>query len=417
MDWLGEIPADWEVSRIGACVTERRETVSDTDFPALSVTKRGVVPQLDSAAKSDNSDGRKLIRKDDFVINSRSDRKGSSGVSDLDGSCSVVYTVLALKRFLPAFAHHLFRSQPFQEEFYRWGTGIVDDLWSTRYSSMKQIPVPVPDLDEQRRIADFLDRETAKIDALIAKQEQLITTLDERRVAVISQAVREGIDSESHLKPIETAWFTSIPSHWHAGPLKRFAEVTLGKMVSSDLPEGDAVTIPYLRAASIQPKGRLVLEDAKEMSFSLRERKKYSLKKNDVLVVEGGSIGRSALVEEDLENWAYQNSINRVRAKWKVTGRYLNWCLQALESSGVYSTMTNVATIAHLTAEKLETVPIAVPPLEEQEEICAYLEKITRDIDLLVEKSSATVRALRERRQALISAAVTGKLEVSDGYS
>ena len=119
---------------------ERREKVSDKDFPALSVTKNGIVPQLDTAAKTDDGVNRKKVCQGDFVINSRSDRKGSSGASELHGSVSLINTVLRpQERVYTPFVHHLLRCQPFQEEFYRNGKGIVADLWSTNYSEMRDI--------------------------------------------------------------------------------------------------------------------------------------------------------------------------------------------------------------------------------------------------------------------------------------
>ena len=163
-------PSDWTLERIGQLFQERREKVSDKDFEPLSVTKNGVVPQMEHVAKSDDSDNRKLVRRGDFVINSRSDRRGSSGLAGQDGSVSVINTVLTPRHGYPRFLHYLLKSYAFQEEFYRYGHGIVADLWTTRMSDMKGIQVALPDLPTQKAIADFLDRETARIDQLIEKK-------------------------------------------------------------------------------------------------------------------------------------------------------------------------------------------------------------------------------------------------------
>jgi type I restriction enzyme, S subunit len=174
-EWLGDVPAHWETKRLDHYFEERREKVSDKDYAPLSVTKLGVVPQLDTAAKTDDNDNRKLVSAGDFVINSRSDRKGSAGVADRDGSVSLINTVLCpLPSVEGRFVHYLLRSVAFQEEFYRWGKGIVADLWSTNYSEMKNIVLPMPPRGEQAVIATFLDRETTKIDTLVAEQDRLI---------------------------------------------------------------------------------------------------------------------------------------------------------------------------------------------------------------------------------------------------
>lgn len=143
--WIDPAPSQWTVAPLGTHFDERSETVSDAEFQPLSVTRNGVVPQLEHVAKTDNNANRKLVRTGDFAINSRSDRKGSAGLSEFDGSVSVVYTVLTPRPSIDGrFAHHLLRSTAFQEEFYRWGSGIVEDLWSTRYSAMKRIPLAIP---------------------------------------------------------------------------------------------------------------------------------------------------------------------------------------------------------------------------------------------------------------------------------
>ncbi len=118
--WLGEVPEHWDVKRLGHYFDERRQKVSDKDFPPLSVTKNGILPQLDTAAKTDDGDNRKKVCADDFVINSRSDRKGSSGLATQDGSVSLINTVLTpYNEIYGWFAHYLFRSILFQEEYYK----------------------------------------------------------------------------------------------------------------------------------------------------------------------------------------------------------------------------------------------------------------------------------------------------------
>ena len=190
LQWIGEIPSSWKLLRIGALYDQRSTKVSDSEFPPLSVTMKGVLPQLENVAKTNDRDNRKLIRAGDFVINSRSDRRGACGVADRDGSCSLINIVLEPQQsiFNPYFSY-LFRSDLFADEFYKWGHGIVDDLWTTNWDDMKKIKVPIPSYYEQQLIADYLDSETAEIDGLITDIDRQMELLGRYRKQVINDVV------------------------------------------------------------------------------------------------------------------------------------------------------------------------------------------------------------------------------------
>ena len=192
-EWLGDIPALWGIARIGGLYTVRNEKCSDKDFAPLSVTMKGVVPQLADVAKTDDGDNRKLVRKGDFVINSRSDRRGSCGISPLDGSVSVINTVLKPRGEMdPGYYNWAFHSSEFADEFYAWGHGIVDDLWTTRWGDMKAILVARPPLSEQRKIAAYLDRKCATIDSMVAKCREEQDRLAEYKKSLIWRPAFRG---------------------------------------------------------------------------------------------------------------------------------------------------------------------------------------------------------------------------------
>ena len=178
--WLPQIPAHWKLQKIDALFTERKTKVSDKDYAPLSVTKKGILPQLEHAAKSNDSDNRKLVKAGDFVINSRSDRKGSCGVSKLEGSVSLINLVLTPRSKLNSdYVHYLLRNYRFSEEYYRNGRGIVADLWTTRYSEMRTILLPVPPRAEQDQIVRFLDWKVSEINKLISIRRKEIQELEE----------------------------------------------------------------------------------------------------------------------------------------------------------------------------------------------------------------------------------------------
>ncbi len=190
IEWMGEIPQAWGIGRIGSYYSLRNIKVSDREYEPLSVTKQGVLPQLENVAKTDDNDNRKLVRKGDFVINSRSDRRNSCGISNYIGSVSLINTVLCPRAEMNGqYYNWLFHTEGFADEFYRWGHGIVNDLWTTNWREMKKISIPVPPLAEQERIAEFLDAKCAEVDALIAEKQNQLSTLEEYKKSVIFEYV------------------------------------------------------------------------------------------------------------------------------------------------------------------------------------------------------------------------------------
>ena len=188
--WVGKTPEYWKVGRIGGLYELRNQKVSDKDFMPLSVTMKGILPQLETAAKTNDGDNRKLVRVGDFAINSRSDRRGSCGISDYDGSVSLINTILKPRNRMNAkYYNWLFHTPMFADEFYKWGHGIVDDLWTTNWSEMKRISIPLPPLDEQQEIADYLDNKCAEIEQIIADKKSQIETLDGYKKSLIYEYV------------------------------------------------------------------------------------------------------------------------------------------------------------------------------------------------------------------------------------
>lgn len=275
------------------------------------------------------------------------------------------------------------------------------------------VSVPVADEIEQRAIADYLDRETAQIDAFIAKNEELIARLSERRAGVVARAVLRGLDETAVLRDSGVTWLGVVPSHWHVSRLSRWFNVTLGKMLDEAKFAGTVGDVlPYVRASNIKPE-TLDLTGVKSMPFTPTEQAKFSLREGDLVVVEGGSIGVNAPIEEDMHGWGFQKTVNRVRAIRGDLTRFLGYQLDVIREAGVLNMITNVSTIQHLTAEKLERIVIAMPPRQEQQEIVSHISRSTAAIDDAIATAQRGVELARERRGALISAAVTGKIEVS----
>ena len=233
--WIGDMPEHWSTGRIGQLYTERKERVSDTEYVPLSVTMKGVLPQLSTAAKTDAHDDRKLVHKGDFAINSRSDRRGSCGISPYDGSVSLINTILTPRGELhPLYYDWLFHASMFSDEFYKWGHGIVNDLWTTNWNDMKRITVPMPPFEEQARIAAFLDAECTRIDSIIEQTHNSIEEYKKLKLVVITQAVTKGIRPGIEMKDSCIDWIDTIPSNWKVKSVGTLFEFVGGYAFSSD---------------------------------------------------------------------------------------------------------------------------------------------------------------------------------------
>lgn len=192
VEWIGMIPCEWKIIKVGSIFACRNEKVSDVDFAPLSVSRGGVVPQMENVAKSDAGDNRKLVLKNDFVINSRSDRKQSCGVSPLDGSVSLINTVLYPVNddiICPEYTNIIMKNYGFAEEFYRWGHGIVADLWTTRWQEMKNIVLPLPSIKIQSEIVKAVIQKINTINSLIALKQAKIDKLQEYKKSLIYEYV------------------------------------------------------------------------------------------------------------------------------------------------------------------------------------------------------------------------------------
>ena len=414
IEWIGEIPADWELSKIGAVYEERNEKVSDVDFQPLSITKQGVVPQLETAAKTNDGENRKLIRKNDFVINSRSDRRGSCGISEYDGSCSLINTVLKPRRNMcNAYYSFVFRSERFADEFYRWGNGIVDDLWSTKWSNMKRIYIPAPSLQEQRCIADYLDRKCSQIDAIIARQQEVIEKLKAYKLSVITEAVTKGLNPDVPMKDSGVEWIGEIPEHWEIRRIGSFARVTSSKRIfeESYVDEG----VPFYRSKEITDlsKGLHVQTEIfiPEEVFEQVNEASPAPKCGDILLTSIGTIGNTWI--SDGRKFYYKDgNITQIEANDSFDSAYVEYCFSSSVVLEQYTRLAMGSTLLALTIIKIKKILVAFPPLDEQRKIVQYLKLKCSSIDAAIKNKENLITKLVDYKKSLIYEVVTGKKEV-----
>jgi type I restriction enzyme, S subunit len=264
----------------------------------------------------------------------------------------------------------------------------------------------------QQAIADFLDRETERIDQLLTNREVLRETLVQRWLSEVWHAVTKGTDRATTGRASRLDWVGEIPDHWSVQPLYALFDVQLGKMLNPERAAGEHQA-PYLRNVNVQ-WDRLELEDLDTMSFDAADRLRYRLLPGDLLVCEGGEVGRAAVWNGEIGTCFYQKAIHRVRARGDDSTRFLMYLLRAAATMDVFAVEGNRATIVHLTAEQLREHRFPFPQPREQEEIVAYLDNRGALVRRLTATVDTQLSLLAERRQALITAAVTGQLDAAE---
>lgn len=413
VEWLGKIPEHWDLTRLGTRFDERRQKVSDKDFHPLSVTKNGILPQLETAAKTNDGDNRKLVKKGDFVINSRSDRKGSSGISDRDGSVSLINIVLEPKDIHPQYCHYLLKSYKFIEEFYRMGHGIVADLWTTRYDEMKAVIMGVPPLPEQTDIAAFLDCKTAQIDQAVVIKQKQIALLKERKQILIQNAVTRGLNPDAPMRDSGVEWLGNIPAHWDIKKLKYIVRFVSGATPSKDRAEYWNGIIPWISPKDMK---RLRIDSSIDFITDMAI-KKSNIRLLDIgtilIVVRGMILAKKIPVALSKVPLTINQDMKGLVPAPMCFPEYLLYLLDGI--NGPMSTLLEES--GHgtktLPTEKLGQLTLGIPPKHEQIAIVAHIETESAKIDQAISIQQQQIDKLKEYKATLINSAVTGKIRVS----
>lgn len=403
--WIGVMPAHWDVKKIGSLFVERKTKVSDKDFAPLSVAKIGVVPQLEIAVKTDAGDNRKLVRAGDFVINSRSDRKGSCGVSPLDGSVSLINIVLTPRdAWNNRYVHYLMRCHVFSEEYYRYGRGIVADLWTTRFSEMKNILLPIPPHAEQDRIVRFLDWKVSEINRLIASKRKQISMIQEYRITMINNAVTQGVRN-SRLKPSGMNWLPQIPANWETIPAKALFDHIVELRHEQD--EMLAATQKY---GMIAQKEYMALEGRRIVLANDNLDKWLHVESDDFIIsLRSFQGGLEVCTMPGCVTWHYVV----LRTKENVYVPYFKWLFKSASYIGALQRTSDfIRDGQDLRFSNFIKVRLLLVPLDEQREIAEYLDKKIPLFDVAEKKISDEIAALQEIKARLISDVVTGKIDV-----
>lgn len=393
--WLsGGVPDHWQIVEPRRIFKLVKEPERPGDVHLTPSQKYGVLPQeeymkITGARVVQNLSGTQMqhVEPGDFISHLRT-FQGGLELATIPGKVSPAYTVLRpTEAVYPGFFKHVLKSPGYVSQI----ASVTDQLrdgQTMRFNEFNLTWLPLPPLEEQKRIADELDRELAEIDEFISDQQRLLDLATEKFNTELRQL--------------------TFPANTPTVPLKRFAHITLGKMITP-ADKGDMQLAPYIRAANIQPGGVFTYKtDQKQMWFSRSELSYLDLKKDDVLVVEGGAgFGRSAVLEEDLPGWGFQNSINRVRVNKELADpNFIDFCLRTQLIFGDLNNLTNQSTIPHLTAEKLALVKIPNIDLISQINKSTILLNKHNESEFINNQINESMRLLSEIKASTINSGV-----------
>jgi len=376
----------------------------------MATTGNKVVLNLSGA------DAMRHVEPRDFISHLRS-FQGGLELSRLRGKVSAAYTVLAPRPGVVAsFFKHLFKSTMYVQAL-QTTTDQLRDGQSIRYAQFALIPLPVPPLTEQRQIADYLDAQTAKIDALIGKQERLIETLAERRQAVISHAVTKGLDPTVAMKDSGVEWLGDVPLSWQVDRIKLSVQFAKNGVWGEE-PDGGTDDIWCVRVADFdRPKLAASDEHRTMRSVPGSDRVHRVLERGDLLLEKSGGGEKSPVGFVALFDFAEpavcSNFVARVKLRRGMVPKF--WVYLHAATYAVRLTQRSVkqtSGIQNLDQASYFNERVGYPPEREQQQISDFLDRETAQIDTLTFKAREMIDVLKERRQALISAAVTGKIDV-----
>jgi type I restriction enzyme, S subunit len=423
--WLRtRLPGHWEVKRLKYVSRETRERNGDrADLAMLSVSEyRGVVPrEYESDHQRRTTEelrDYRVVRVDQLALNTMWLNHRGLGVSAHLGVISPAYRVYSLARdWVPRFAHHLLRIDEYVQEYTRLAYGIRPNSLQVSAEDFGALLVPVPPRDEQHRIADFLDSKTAAIDQLIQKKEHLIELLQEKRQALITQAVTKGLDPSVPMKASGVEWLGEIPAHWHTAQLRHVLREPPRNGISP--PTSHSGSRPTFSIAAVRAGRVRVAEHLKFAEVDAASARPFLVRRGDVLVMRGsgsiGYVGTCGLVDEEPpEGCIYPDILIRIRPNNRLVSEYLVRVLNAQSIRPQVETAARTAAgIWKISGGSLSALRLPLPPLEEQLSIARQVEESEARHSSVVSRVEQQVERLQEYRQALISAAVTGQIDVT----
>ena len=411
VEWLGEVPAHWIVRRLKHCLNLITEKTSRRDRPVALENVEGWSGRFIETASEFEGEGVAFV-PGDILFGKLRPYLAKAYLAESHGEAVGDFHVLRPgKSITGRFAQYQILNRDFIAiaDSSTFGAKMPRVGWEF----MGNMGFLAPPGDEQTAIAIFLDRETAKLDTLIARQEKLIELLQEKRQALISHAVTKGLNPDAPMKDSGVAWLGEVPAHWEITPIKHIVSVPVTDG-PHETPEFFDEGVPFVSAEAVST-GKIDFEKIRGF-ISTEDHRRYSLKYSprihDIYMVKSGATtGVSAIVETDLE-FNIWSPLAVIRCGDAANPYFILNVIRSRNFQEAIALNWSFGTQQNIGMGVIQNLPVPIPPLEEQAEIASYLGAESNKLDTLIEKSRRSIELMREHRAALISAAVTGKIDV-----
>ena len=423
VEWLGEVPGHWDVSRCRRLFEIKKEIAGELGYDVFSITQNGFrIKDIESGEGQLSMDYSKyqLVHPGQFAMNPMDLITGGADIAQSTGVTSPDYRVFQLRPNVgcdPPYLLRVFQNCYRNKIFWPYGRGSAQlGRWRFPRRQFDEFSFPIPPLDEQTAIASFLDTETSKIDALVDQQRRLIELLKEKRQAVISHAVTKGLNPNVKMKDSGIEWLGEVPEHWE---MKRLGWICTDiNDINHEMPKAVEDGVLFLSAKDLLNDGTLnFTDDVKMIGEEDYERlsQKIRPRRGDIIYSRiGAALGKARLVETDVRfNVSYSCCVVRLMEEIACR-RFIRFLLDGEMILTEARMRTKGIGVPDLGLGEIARFPIPLPPVAEQEEIVSHLEHETGVLTRLLAQAERAIELLQERRTALISAAVTGKIDVRE---
>ncbi len=422
IEWLGEIPQDWEIKPLKAVFNQRNEQNTNLKLcTILSLIKDiGVVPyeekgNIGNKSKEDLKNY-KIARINDLVLNKMNAAIGSLGVSAYNGLVSPIYLVFYINnpKYLMSYYSYLFQIKSVQKFLKIYAYGIMEIRESIDYLDFKKMSLPVPPLKVQEQIANFLDEKCEQIANFIEKKEKLISLLKEQKQALINETITKGLDKNVNFKDSGIEWLGEIPQHWEIVKLKYLGNFQNGISINS---EAFGVGYPFVSYGDVYNNISIPFDVKGLVNSTEIDRKVYSVKQGDIFFTRTSEtideIGISSVCLKTIENAVFAGFLIRFRAYKKILdNNFAKFYFRRNLNQYFFAKENGLVTRASLGQELLGKLPVIIPPLKEQEQIAKFLDEKCEKIDLLIEKIKKQIKLIKEYKTTLINQAVCGRIDL-----